>query len=66
MRIAVFDYRVLRTTPIGSCHRALLQALCHGYDFTVFAVQFDNPCPERITGSGSRHVPRRCCSWPTT
>jgi hypothetical protein len=64
MRIAVFDYRVLRTNPVGSCHRALLQALCHGHDFTVFAVQFDNPCPERI--NRVRVVPRRCCSWPTT
>jgi glycosyltransferase involved in cell wall biosynthesis len=49
MRIAVFDYRVLRTNPVGSCHRALLEALCGEHDFTVFAVQFDNPCPERIT-----------------
>jgi hypothetical protein len=62
MRIAVFDHRVLRTNPVGSCHRALLQALCHGHDFTVFAVQFDNPCPERINRVRVRVVPRRCCS----
>jgi len=68
MRITVFDYRVLRTNPVGSWHRALLQALCHGHDFTVFAVQFDNPCPERINWVRVRVrvVPRRCCSWPTT
>jgi hypothetical protein len=66
MRIAVFDHRVLRTNPVGSCHRALLQVLCHGHDFTVFAVQFDNPCPERINWVRVRVVPRRCCSWPTT
>jgi glycosyltransferase involved in cell wall biosynthesis len=49
MRIAVFDYRVVRANPVGSCHRALLEALCREHDFTVFAAQFDNPCPERIT-----------------
>jgi glycosyltransferase involved in cell wall biosynthesis len=49
MRIAVFDYRVVRTNPAGSCHRALLDGLCRQHDFTVFATEFDNPCPERIT-----------------
>jgi glycosyltransferase involved in cell wall biosynthesis len=48
MRIAVFDYRVLRSNPVGSCHRALLEALCHDHEFTVFATRFDNPCPGRI------------------
>jgi glycosyltransferase involved in cell wall biosynthesis len=49
MRIAVFDYRVVGTNPSGSCHRALLDGLCSEHDFTVFATEFDNPCPERIT-----------------
>jgi glycosyltransferase involved in cell wall biosynthesis len=49
MRIAVFDYRVVSTNPAGSCHRALLDGLCMEHDFTVFAPEFDNPCPERIT-----------------
>jgi hypothetical protein len=49
MRIAVFDYRVLRTNPVGSCHRSLLQAVCHGHDFTVFAVQFDIPARNAAT-----------------
>jgi glycosyltransferase involved in cell wall biosynthesis len=49
MRIAVFDYRVVGTNPAGSCHRALLDGLCGDHDFTVFATEFDNPCPERIT-----------------
>jgi glycosyltransferase involved in cell wall biosynthesis len=48
MRIAVFDYRVVGTNPSGSCHRALLDGLCREHDFTVFAAEFDNPCPERI------------------
>jgi glycosyltransferase involved in cell wall biosynthesis len=48
MRIAVFDYRVTPTNPIGGCHRRMLQRLCGEHDFTVFAVAFDNPCPERI------------------
>jgi glycosyltransferase involved in cell wall biosynthesis len=48
MRIAVFDYRVVGTNPAGSCHRALLDGLCREHDFTVFATEFDNPCPERI------------------
>jgi glycosyltransferase involved in cell wall biosynthesis len=48
MRIAIFDYRVTPTNPIGSCHRRMLQRLCNEHDFTVFAVEFDNPCPERI------------------
>jgi glycosyltransferase involved in cell wall biosynthesis len=48
MHIAVFDYRVVRTNPVGSCHRALLDGLCGEHDFTVFAAQFDNPSPGRI------------------
>jgi glycosyltransferase involved in cell wall biosynthesis len=47
-RIAIFDYRVTSTNPIGSCHLRLLGGLCHEHEFTVFAVQFENPCPERI------------------
>src|SRR5271156_903865 len=26
----------------------MLSGLCHEHDFTVFATEFDNPCPERI------------------
>lgn len=48
MRIAIFDYKVIPTNPIGSCHRRLIQGLCHEHEFTVFAVEFDNPCPERV------------------
>jgi glycosyltransferase involved in cell wall biosynthesis len=48
MRIAIFDYRVISTNPVGSCHLRVLKGLCHVHEFTVFAVEFDNPCPERI------------------
>jgi glycosyltransferase involved in cell wall biosynthesis len=49
MRIAIFDYKIVPSNPIGSCHRRLLEGLCAEHDFTVFAVEFDNPCPDRIT-----------------
>lgn len=48
MRIAVFDYRVIPTNPIGGCHWRMLRGLCQEHEFTVFALEFDNPCPERI------------------
>lgn len=48
MRIAIFDYRITRNNPIGSCHLAMLRALAKEHDFTVFAVEFQNPCPEKI------------------
>jgi len=48
MHIAVFDYKVVPTNPIGSCHLHMLQGLCQEHEFTVFAVEFENPCPERI------------------
>jgi glycosyltransferase involved in cell wall biosynthesis len=48
LRIALFDYQVVRTNPIGGCHLRMLRALAERHEFTVFSVQFDNPCPERI------------------
>jgi glycosyltransferase involved in cell wall biosynthesis len=48
MRIAVFNYKVVPTNPAGSCHLHMLQGLCREHEFTVFAVEFENPCPERI------------------
>ncbi len=42
------DYKVVSNNPIGSCHRRLLAGLCREYEFTVFAVEFENPCPEHI------------------
>jgi len=49
MRIAIFDYRVIARNPAGSCHLALLRALSQEHEFTVFAIQFENPDPQRIT-----------------
>jgi glycosyltransferase involved in cell wall biosynthesis len=46
--IAIFDYKILPTNPIGSCHLRMLRSLCNEYKFTIFAVQFENPCPQRI------------------
>jgi glycosyltransferase involved in cell wall biosynthesis len=48
VRIAIFDYRVVTTNPSGGCHRTLMAGLCREHDFTVFSVEFDNPCPDRI------------------
>jgi glycosyltransferase involved in cell wall biosynthesis len=48
VRIAVFDYRITPNNPIGSCHLAMLRALAAEHEFTVFAVEFENPCPQKI------------------
>ena len=48
LRIAIFDYKITRNNPTGSCHLAMLRALAAEHDFTVFAVEFENPCPEKI------------------
>ena len=48
MRIAIFDYKIIPTNPVGSCHLHMLRQLCREHDFTVFAAEFENPCPERI------------------
>jgi glycosyltransferase involved in cell wall biosynthesis len=48
LRIAVFDYRITRNNPSGSCHLAMLRALAAEHEFTVFAVEFENPCPQKI------------------
>jgi glycosyltransferase involved in cell wall biosynthesis len=48
LRIAIYDYRITRNNPAGSCHLAMLRALAAEHEFTVFAVEFENPCPERI------------------
>jgi glycosyltransferase involved in cell wall biosynthesis len=48
MKIAIFDYIVTNTNAIGKCHLGLLASLCGEHEFTVFAVEFENPCPGRI------------------
>jgi glycosyltransferase involved in cell wall biosynthesis len=47
-KIAIFDYRIIPTNPIGSCHLKMLGRLHEEFDFTIFAVDFENPCPEDI------------------
>jgi len=56
--VALFDYFVAdphtlsagrgKQTAYGAIHFALLEALCDEFDFTVFAIDFDNPRPDRI------------------
>lgn len=48
MRIALLDYEVQPSNPIGHCHLRVLRALADEHEFTVYAVAFDNPSPERI------------------
>ena len=48
MKIAFFDYVITHSNGIGKCDMAILEGLCHEHEFTVFAVQFENPCPDRI------------------
>jgi glycosyltransferase involved in cell wall biosynthesis len=48
MKIAIFDYIVTRNNAIGSCHLRMIERLCLEHEFTVFSVEFENPCPERI------------------
>lgn len=48
MRIAIFDYKIIRGNPAGNCHLTLLRSLSKEHRFTVFSVKFDNPDPETI------------------
>lgn len=48
MRIAVFDADITDRHAIGKCQRRFLEALCDVHEFTVFAIEFDNPRPDRI------------------
>jgi glycosyltransferase involved in cell wall biosynthesis len=48
LRIAIFDHKITRNNPIGSCHLAMLRALAAEHEFIVFAVEFDNPWPDKI------------------
>jgi glycosyltransferase involved in cell wall biosynthesis len=46
--VALFYYTIVDDNAIGRCNRVVLERLCDKYDFTVFAVKFDNPRPDRI------------------
>ncbi len=48
MRIAIFDYHVNTTNAIGHCFHLITEGLKDEHEFTVFAVTFDNPDPDRI------------------
>jgi glycosyltransferase involved in cell wall biosynthesis len=48
LRIAIFDYKIIPNNPIGSCHLTMLRALAEEHAFTVFAVEFENPHPDKI------------------
>lgn len=48
MRIAIFDYKIIGTNPIGSCYLRMIQGLCMEHELTVFSVECENPCPERV------------------
>jgi glycosyltransferase involved in cell wall biosynthesis len=48
MKIAIFDYVVTSGNAIGKCDLGILNALCHEHEFTVFSMEFENPCPDRI------------------
>jgi glycosyltransferase involved in cell wall biosynthesis len=48
VRIAIFDYRVWPTNPIGGCHLHLLRGLADEQEFVVFSAALDNPRPNRI------------------
>jgi glycosyltransferase involved in cell wall biosynthesis len=48
MKVAIFDYRTTSQNAIGKCTLGVLQALCDQHECTVFAVEFDNPRPDRI------------------
>lgn len=48
MKIAIFDYLIVKGNPAGSCHLKLLDGLSSQHEFTVFSVEFENPHPDRI------------------
>lgn len=48
MKIAIFDHLINDSNAIGKCHREIVTRLADKYEFTVFAVKFDNPRPDRI------------------
>ena len=48
MRIAMFYYAETDTNAHGKLDRAIMRELCQDHDFTIFAMEFENPNPERI------------------
>lgn len=48
MRIAVFEHQVVTTNAIGRMTRMIVNGLSDEHQFTVFAIRFDNPQPDKI------------------
>ncbi|QPC83990.1 glycosyltransferase family 4 protein [Phototrophicus methaneseepsis] len=48
MRIAIFDYQMPPNNAISQCIQRLILAQCEEHEFTVFAIAYDNPRPDRI------------------
>lgn len=48
MKIAVFHYFITNNNPAGKCVRAMVEGLAPENEITVFACEFDNPCPAKI------------------
>ena len=48
MRIALFHYKVVPHNPSGSCNLKMITGLYKEHDFTIFAIEFENPAPSRI------------------
>jgi glycosyltransferase involved in cell wall biosynthesis len=58
MKIAIFDHAMKPNRPGGNCNYQIVRGLCHEHEFTVFSLEIDNPCPERVRWQRIR-VPRR-------
>jgi len=48
MHIALFHYKVVPHNPSGSCNLKMITGLYNEHDFTVFAIEFENPAPSQI------------------
>lgn len=58
MKIAIFDYALKPNRPGGNCSYQIVRALCREHEFTIFSLDCENPCPERIRWLPLR-IPRR-------
>ena len=66
MRIAVFDHRVVNTNAIGRMTRMIIEGLSEEHKFTVFAVKFDNPYPDKVEFVRVPAIPRPLFAQFTT
>ena len=47
--IAIFDLSITSDSPAGSCILQLIKNLADDYQFIIFADQFENPAPQKVT-----------------